>query len=66
MKEMEMQDKTKPALLPLDPTKFFDVSQHIRLVPPFPEKEVDKYFLQFEKVAENWKKSIGPCLYRAS
>ena len=24
-----------------------------RLVPPFQEKEVDKYFLHFEKVAEN-------------
>ena len=36
----------------------FDVTKHIRLVPPFPEKEVDKYFLHFEKVAENlnWPK----------
>ena len=31
----------------------FDVTKHIRLVPPFQEKEVDKYFLHFEKVAEN-------------
>jgi len=29
----------------------FDVSKHIRLVPPFQEKEVDKYFVQFEKIA---------------
>ena len=36
----------------------FDVKKHIRLVPPFQEKEVDKYFLHFEKVAENlnWPK----------
>ena len=36
----------------------FDVTKHIRLVPPFQEKEVDKYFLQFEKVTENlyWPK----------
>ena len=36
----------------------FDVTKHIRLVPPFQEKEVDKYFLHFEKVAENlnWPK----------
>ena len=36
----------------------FDVTKHIRLVPPFQEKEVDKYFLDFEKVAENlnWPK----------
>ena len=36
----------------------FDVTKHIRLVPPFQQKEVDKYFLHFEKVAENlnWRK----------
>ena len=36
----------------------FDVTNHIRLVPPFREKEVDKYFLHFEKIAENlnWPK----------
>ena len=36
----------------------FDVTNHIRLIPPFQEKEVDKYFLHFEKVAENlnWPK----------
>ena len=31
----------------------FDVARNIRLVPKFIEKSVDKYFLQFEKVAEN-------------
>ena len=50
-----MQDKTKAAPLPLDPTKYFDVTKHIRHVPPFQEKEVDKHFLHFEKVAENLK-----------
>ena len=36
----------------------FDVTKHVRLVPPFQDKEVDKYFLHFEKVAENlnWPK----------
>ena len=36
----------------------FDVAKHIMLVPPFQEKEVDKYFLHSEKVAENlnWPK----------
>ena len=43
--------KTKP----LDLGTHFDVTKHIRLVPPFQEKEVDKYFLHFEKVAENLK-----------
>ena len=36
-------------------SKTFDVTKHIRLVPPFQEKEVHKYFLHFEKVAENLK-----------
>ena len=31
----------------------FDVTKHIRPVLPFQEKEVDEYFLHFEKVAEN-------------
>ena len=53
MKELEMQDKVKPK--PLDLGSHFDVTKHIRLVPPFQEKEVDKYFLHFEKVAENLK-----------
>ena len=39
--------------MPLDS---FDVTKHVRLVPPFQEKEVDKYFfLHFEKVEENLK-----------
>ena len=35
MKELELQEKTKPKLLPLDKSKTFDVTKHIRLVPPF-------------------------------
>ena len=50
MKELEMQE-TKP----LDLGTHFDVTKHIRLVPLFQEKEVDEYFLHFEKVAENLK-----------
>ena len=53
MKELEMQDKVKTK--PLDLGTHFDVTKYIRLVPPFQEKEVDKYFLHFEKVAENLK-----------
>ena len=53
MKELEMQDKAKTK--PLNLGTHFDVTKHIRLVPPFQEKEVDKYFLHFEKVAENLK-----------
>ena len=54
MKELEMQNKTvKPQ--PLDFGVHFDITKDIKLVPPFQEKEVDKYFLHFEKVAENLK-----------
>ena len=48
MKELAMQNKTvKPQ--PLEFGVHFDVTKHIRLVPLFQEKEVDKYFLHFEK-----------------
>ena len=55
MKELELEGKSKSKHLPLDSGKSFDVTKHIRLVPQFQEKEVDKYFLHFEKVAENLK-----------
>ena len=49
-----MQNKTvKPQ--PLDFGVHFDVTKHIRLLPAFQEKEVDKYYLHFEKVAGNFK-----------
>ena len=54
MKELEISSKSMPPVS-FDPSKVFDVTKHIRLVPPFQEKEVDKYFLHFEKVAENFK-----------
>ena len=51
IKELEMQNKMVK-LQHLDFSIHFDVTKHIRLVPPFQEKEVDKYFLHFEKVTE--------------
>ena len=43
---------------PSDKASAFDPARNIRLVPPFQEKEVDKYFAHFEKVADslNWSK----------
>ena len=50
MRELE----TPPAVAPR-PTgtsaSQFDISKHIRFVPPSQEKEVDKYFLHYEKIA---------------
>ena len=56
MREIELQERTNQPKQKIEYN--FDVTKHIRLVPPFQEKEVDKYFLHFEKVAENlnWPK----------
>ena len=34
----------------------FDVTKHIKFVPPFQQADVDKYFLYFEKLAGNLKR----------
>ena len=56
MREIEMQERANQPKQKIEYN--FDVTKHIRLVPPFQEIEVDKYFLHFEKVAENlnWPK----------
>ena len=56
MGEIEMQERANQPKQKIEYN--FDVTKHIRLVPPFQEKEVDKYFLHFERVAENlnWPK----------
>ena len=56
MREIEMQERANQLKQKIEYN--FDITKHIRLVPPFQEKEVDKYFLHFEKVAENlnWPK----------
>ena len=36
-------------------SEHFDAAKNIRLVPKFSEKAVDKYFPQFEKIAQNLK-----------
>ena len=56
MKELEISSKSMPPVS-FDPSKVFDVTKHtcIRFVPPFQEKEVDKYFLHFQTVAEHLK-----------
>jgi hypothetical protein len=44
-----------------------DVARNIKLVPKFNEKEVDKYFLHFEKIAESmeWQKNLWPLLLQS-
>ena len=45
----------------------FDVSKHIKLVPPFSEQDVDTYFRSFEKIADSlsWPKSYWPILLQS-
>ena len=65
MREIEMQER---ASQPKQKTEYnFDVTKHIRLVPPFQEKEFDKYFLHSEKVVENlnWPKEHWTLLLRS-
>ena len=56
MREIEMQERANQPKQKIEYN--FYVTKHIRLVPSFQEKEVDKYFPHFEKVAKNlnWPK----------
>ena len=55
MRNVEEKDTFKRHLKTAASQSTFDVSKQIRFVPPFQEKEVDIYFLHFEKIAENLK-----------
>ena len=52
----------------LDKTKMehFDASKYVKFVPTFKEKDVDNYFLLFEKVAKdlNWPLKKYTILFR--
>ena len=50
MRELESHPPVVPATTTAK-SPGFDISKHIRLIPPFQEKEVDKYFVHFEKIA---------------
>ena len=70
-KKLEQQTKLRILELELGATSSvtgrsteFDVSKNIRLVPPFNEKDVDKYFILFERVATTlkWPKNVWTLL----
>ena len=52
---MELEEELGSRPTGTSSSSTFDITKHIRLVPPFQKVEVDKYFLHFEKVAENLK-----------
>ena len=67
MKKLEMQEKLGCSHPISSSSVKFDVSKYIKLVPPFHEADVDKYFLHFEKVAQNleWPKKHWPMLLQS-
>ena len=58
VREHELKMASLGKQSPSDKASAFDPARNIRLVPPFQEKEADKYFAHFEKVADslNWPK----------
>ena len=66
IKELELAAATATAS-PTPRRGDFDVSKHVRFVPPFQETEVDKYFLHFEKVATSlsWPKEVWTLLLQS-
>ena len=67
MKEFEAQLKSNAQATSPKTDKTFDVAKNVRLVPPFQEKEVDKFFLHFEKIATSlkWPKEFWPLLIQS-
>ena len=66
LKMKELEKAVTPVRSP-DVSTTFDVSKHIRFVPQFQEKEVDKYFLHFEKVVTSlaWPKEVWMVLLQS-
>ncbi|XDV19608.1 hypothetical protein PO909_025053 [Leuciscus waleckii] len=60
LKKMELE----LAEIPQRVEQVFDIGKHIRMVPPFSEKEVEKYFSHFERVATTlkWPKEVWTLL----
>ena len=55
-----------PVIRPASETKF-DISKQIQFVPPFQERETDKYFLHFEKIANSleWLRDVWTLLLQS-
>ena len=59
--------KAREDNLDLAQSSLFDITTNIRLVPPFAEKDVEKYFPHFEKVALTlkWPRDVWPLLLQS-
>ena len=52
LKLKKLQKAMEPIVSAIvDTLSTFDVNKHIRFMPPFVKKEIDEYFLHFEKIA---------------
>ena len=69
MKELETPLPRERSTVEPPPTRpaMFDVNKHIKLVPPFQEREVNKYFLHFEKIATSleWPREVWMLLLQS-
>jgi len=68
IKELELTAASTHSPVSVGQPAEFDVSKQVRFVPPFQEREVDKYFLHFEKVATSlsWPKRVWTLLLQGS
>ena len=66
LKKLDLELKQLPSQppSPAHQQPGFDVTKNIRLVPPFIEKDVEKYFSHFERVATTlkWPENVWPLL----
>ena len=65
--QLKLRELERVTTAPAGPAAPFDLIKHIRFVPPFQKKEVDKYFLHFEKVATSltWPKEVWMVLLQS-
>ena len=67
LRKLELQAQANTHSPTVSSDKKFDVAKHVRMVPPFQEREVDQYFLHFEKIAANceWPKDSWTMLLQS-
>ena len=68
LKAKELELATATAKTPTSVSEKFDVTRHIRFVPPFQETEPDRYFLHLEKVATSleWPREVWTLLLQST
>ena len=52
-REIKLKEVEARAASPTSPNSRFEVTKYLKMVPPFQDRDVDKYFMHFEKLAES-------------